>query len=107
MQQQEMKMKGIADATAKNADERYMQVAFKNCVPFTDCISEINNTQVDNAKDLDVVIPMHNLIEYSNDYTKTSGNVWKYRQDDLNDNIKDSQSFISRQKQQVELLLVI
>ena len=98
MQQQEIKMKGIADATAKNADERYMQVTFKNCVPFTDCISEINNTQVDNAKDLDVVIPMYNLIEYSNDYTKTSGNVWKYQQDDLNDNITDSQSFKSRQK---------
>ena len=36
---------------------------FKNCVPFTDCISEISNTQVDNAKDIDVVIPVHNLIE--------------------------------------------
>ena len=36
---------------------------FKNCVPFNDCISEISNTQVDNAKDIDVVIPVHNLIE--------------------------------------------
>ena len=37
---------------------------------FTDCISEINNTQIDNAKYIDVVIPMYNLIEYSDDYSK-------------------------------------
>ena len=43
-------------------------------MPFSDCISEINNTQIDNAKDLDVVMPMHNLIEYSNSCLKTSGN---------------------------------
>ena len=45
---------------------------FKNCAPFTDCMREINNTQVDNAKDIDVVMPMNNLIEYSNNYLKTS-----------------------------------
>ena len=39
-----------------------MQVAFKNCAPFTNCISEIKNTQIDNAKDLDLVMPMYNLI---------------------------------------------
>ena len=41
---------------------------FKNCAPFIDCISEINNTQVDNAKEIDIVIPMQNLIEYSDNY---------------------------------------
>ena len=40
-------------------------VIFKNCVPFNGCISEITNTQVDNAKYIDVVISMYNLIEYS------------------------------------------
>ena len=45
---------------------------------FTDCISEIKNTQVDNAKDTDVVKPMYNLIEYSNSYLKTSGILWQY-----------------------------
>ena len=45
---------------------------FKNCAPFTDCISEINNTQIDNAKDIDLVMPMYNLIEYSDNYSKTS-----------------------------------
>ena len=43
---------------------------FKNCAPFTNCISEINNTQVDNAKDIDIVMPMYNLIEYSDNYSK-------------------------------------
>ena len=39
-----------------------------NCALFTDCISEINNSQIDNAKDIDVVMPMYNLIEYSDNY---------------------------------------
>ena len=41
-------------------------MVFENCTPYTDCISEINNTQLDNAEDIDVVTPMYNLIEYSN-----------------------------------------
>ena len=48
-----------------------------------DCISEVNNTQVDNAKDIDIVIPMYNLIEYSNNYSKTSGRLWQYCKDTL------------------------
>ena len=54
-----------ADAAARQADERDKGVTFKNYSPFTNCISEINNTQVDNAKDIDTVMPMYNLIEYS------------------------------------------
>ena len=50
----------------------------KNCGPYTDCISERNNTQVDNAKDTDVVMPMYILIEYSDNYSKKSGNLWQY-----------------------------
>ena len=49
-----------ADAAARQADERDKGVVFKNCAPFTNCISEINNTQVDNAKDIDIVMPMYN-----------------------------------------------
>ena len=45
-----------ADAAARHADERDKGAAFKNCAPFTNCISEINNTQVNNAKDIDLVI---------------------------------------------------
>ena len=63
------------DAAARQADERDKGVVFKNCAPFTNCISEINNTQVDNAKDIDIVMPMYNLIEYSDNYAKTSGSL--------------------------------
>ena len=61
-----------ADAAAWNADKRNKQETFKNCVPFTYCISEINNTQLDKSKELDIGMAMLNLIEYSGSYTKTS-----------------------------------
>ena len=52
--------------------------ANKNCAPVIDCISEINNTHVDNVKNIDIVMPMYNLIEYSGNYSKTSGDLWQY-----------------------------
>ena len=64
------------DAAARQADEGDKGVVFKNCAPFTNCIGEINNTQVDNVKDIDIVMPMYNLIEYSDNYMKTSGSLW-------------------------------
>ena len=87
-----------ADAAARQADERDKGVAFKTCDPFTNCISEINNTQVDNAKDIDTVMPMYNLIEYSDNYEKTSGSLWQYYRDELNDNLAHSKSFKSKIK---------
>ena len=57
------------------------KVIFKNCAPFTNCISEINNTQIDNAKDIDIVMSMYNLIEYSDNYAKTTGTLWQYYKD--------------------------
>ena len=53
----------------------------KSCAPFTNCISEINNTQIDNVKDIDIVMGMYNLIEYSDNYSKTSGSLWHYYRD--------------------------
>ena len=50
----------------------------ENFSPFTNCISEINNTEIDDAKNTDILIPMNNLIEYSNAYSKTSGSLWQY-----------------------------
>ena len=50
-------------------------IIIKNWAPFTDCISDINNTQVGNAKYTDIVMPMYNLREYSNNYSKTSGSL--------------------------------
>ena len=55
-------------------------------MPFTKGISTINNTQIDHAKD-DVVVPTYNLIEYSNDYSKTSGSLCQYYWDEPNNNI--------------------
>ena len=63
------------------ANNNNKKVIFKNCTPFTNCISEINNTQLDNAKDLDIVMPMYNLIEYSDNNSKTSGSLWQYTKD--------------------------
>ena len=61
---------------------------FKNCAPFTKCISRINNTDIDNAQDIDVIMPMYKLIEYSDNYSiKTSESSWQYYKDDPNNNI--------------------
>ena len=88
-----------ADAAARQADERDKGVIFKNCAPFINCISEINNTQIDNAKDIDTVMPMYNLIEYSDNYAKTSGSLWQYFRDEPDDNnIEDSESFKAKIK---------
>ena len=57
-----------AQGAAANNDDK--KVIFKNCAPFTNCIREINNTQIDNAKDIDIVMSMYNLIEYSDNYAK-------------------------------------
>ena len=67
-----------AGAAVNNNDEK---VIFKNCAPFTNCISEINNTQIGNAKDIDIVMSMYNLIEYSDNYAKTTGSLWQYYKD--------------------------
>ena len=56
------------DDAAKLLDQRNKGVIFKNCVPFTEFISNINNTQIDNARDTDLVMSIFSLIEYSNNY---------------------------------------
>ena len=56
-------------------DVRNKFLAFKNNAPFTNCISKINNVLIDNAEDLDIVIPMYNLLEYSKNYSKTTGSL--------------------------------
>ena len=86
------------DAAARQTDERDKGVAFKNCAPFTNCISEINNTDLDNAKDLDIVMPIYNSIEYSDNYAKASGILWQYYRDERNGNLADSESFKSKVK---------
>ena len=71
---------------------------FKNCAPFTNSINKINNTQVDNAKDLDFVMPVCNLIQYSDNYPKTSDSLWQYYRDEPAVAIANSESFKSKVK---------
>ena len=57
---------------------KFKYVIFKNSSPFTNCISKINNTQIDDAEYIDIVMPMYNLMEYSDNYSKTSGSLRQY-----------------------------
>ena len=68
-------------APGAGANNINKKVIFKNWAPFTNCISEINNTQIDNAKDIDIVKAMYNLIEYSDNYAKSTGSLWQYCKD--------------------------
>ena len=86
------------NAAGRQADERDKCAVFVNCAPFTKCISEISNTQTDNAEDIDIVMPKYNLIEHSNNYTKTSGSLWQYYRDEPNYSLANSESFKSKIK---------
>ena len=61
-----------------DANKQNKNLAFKNNAPFINCISKINGVQIDNAEDLDVVMPMYNLLEYNKKYGKTTGSLWNY-----------------------------
>ena len=79
--------------TTAAANERDKGAIFKNCAPFIKCISRINNRDIDTAQDINIVMPMYNLFEYSDNYAKASGSVWQYYKDDPNNNLVDSESF--------------
>ena len=70
----------IANTAAQDADNTAAneKVTFKNSAPLTNCISRINNTQVDDTHDIDVVMPMYNLIEYIDNYSKSRASLWQY-----------------------------
>ena len=72
---------GNITATGGNANTK---VAFKNCAPFKECRIEINETFVDNAENTNIAMPMYNLIEYSDNYSDTSGSLWQFKKDELN-----------------------
>ena len=73
-------------ATVADANNINKKVIFRNCAPFSKSISEVNNTNVDDDKDIDT--PMYNLIEYSDNYSEKSGGLWQYCKDipAVNDN---------------------
>ena len=64
----------VAEAIAAAPNNANKKIIFKNCVPFTNCISRISNTQIDDAHDIDVVMPIYNLIEFSGNYS----NIWNF-----------------------------
>ena len=71
----------IAAQAGDNENNANKRLVFKNCASFTDWISEINNTQIDNGKHIDVIMQMYNLLEYSDNYSKVSGSLWQYYRD--------------------------
>ena len=64
------------DITVTAAPET--KVAFKNSTPFTKCITNIDGTTIDDTEDLDLFMPMYNLIQYSSNYSETTGRLWFY-----------------------------
>ena len=78
-------VKGDIIVTNSNDAKRTKSVAFKNNAPFINCISKINGINIDNGEDLDVVMPMYNLLEYSKNYRKTTGSMWNYYRDKPSD----------------------
>ena len=69
-------------------------LAFKKNAPFINCISKINSIKIDNAEDLDVVMPTHNLLKCSKNYRKTTGSLWNYYRDEPSNPLSsNSESF--------------
>ena len=69
-------------------------LAFKNNAPFINCISKIDGVKIDNAEDIDVVMPMYNLLDYSKNYRKTTGSLWNYYRDEPSNPLSlNSESF--------------
>ena len=69
-------------AAVASVNDTNKNIIFKNCTPFTNCTSEMNNTQVDDAEDFDIVMLMYNLIEYSDVHFKAPGSWWWYYRDE-------------------------
>ena len=67
------------------------KLVFKNNAPFINCVSKINGVKIDNVEDLDVVMPMYNLLEYSKNYKKTTGSLWNYYRDEPNSSTDDNE----------------
>ena len=86
------------DATANQEEEQNKGVIFKNCASFINCKSEINKIGIDNAKDIDIVVPLYNMVEYSDNYSKTSGSLWQCYKNKPNNNVINFESFKSKIK---------
>ena len=86
---EDITLEGDNDGNKQNKN-----LALKNNAPFINCTSKINGIKIDNAEDLDVVMPMYNLLEYSKNYQKTAGNLLNYYRDKPSNPLStDSESF--------------
>ena len=83
--------KTVEKGTTAAPNNPNKKVIFKNIAPFTICISRMNNTQVDDAQYIDVVMRMYNLLEYSDNYSKTSRILWQYCRDEPAINAADGE----------------
>ena len=85
-------VKGLVTVSAdeKDRDEMNRQAILKNNAPFISCISKINDVLVENTEDLDIVMAMYNLLEYSKNYSKTSASLWNYYRNELTDETNDN-----------------
>ena len=75
----------ISITCTENANRRNRKPTFRNNPSFRSCISKTDSTLTDSAENLDIVMPMHNLIEYSDNFSVTSGSLWSYYRDEVND----------------------
>ena len=82
----------IRAANALNAT----RLALKNCAPFTKCNLEINDEHVDTAENLDIVMPMYNLLEYSDNYQDSSATLYQYKRDDNIDQVNPDAARVGR-----------
>ena len=93
-------MKGRISVTGtENANRGNRKLTFN--APFKSCISKINNTLIGSAEDLDIVMPMYNLLECSGNFSMTSGSLWNYHRDEVNDSaneVDDNDNMINNSK---------
>ena len=101
-------VKGSITVTDPDNVKRNKSVAFKNNAPFINCISKIYGVKIDNAEDLDVVMLMYKLLEYSKNYRKRTGSLWNYyRYEPSNPLSSNSKSFKYRQVLQEILIILV
>ena len=76
-------------------DKRNRPLILKNNAPFVSCITKINGELIEDAEDLDIVIPMYNLLQYSKNYRKTIGSLYNYYRDKLSDNANNNNNTVN------------
>ena len=95
-------VRGNITATGGDTNTR---VAFRNCAPFTKCITHINDEHVDNADNLDIIMPMYNLIEYSDNYSEILESLWQFKRDEQNMNNGDLANVTTADSSSLKILV--